>query len=49
LESDSEEQIILDCIQMVKDIDPDFIITTNGDSWDFPYLAFASETDEHHS
>jgi DNA polymerase-2 len=40
LESDSEKQIILDCIQMIKDIDPDFILTTNGDSWDFPYLAF---------
>jgi len=40
LESDSEEQIILDCTQMLKDIDPDFIMTKNGDSWDFPYLAF---------
>jgi DNA polymerase-2 len=40
LESDSEKQIILDCVQMIKDIDPDFIITKKGDSWDFPYLAF---------
>ena len=39
LESESEEQIILDCVKMIKDIDPDFIITKNGDSWDFPYLA----------
>lgn len=39
LECDSEEQIILDCIEMIKDIDPDFIITKNGDTWDFPYLA----------
>jgi len=40
LESDSERQIILDCVQMIKDIDPDFIMTEKGDSWDFPYLAF---------
>ncbi len=39
LQSGSEEKIILDCVQMIKDIDPDFIITENGDSWDFPYLA----------
>ena len=39
LESESEEQVILDCIKMIKDIDPDFIITKNGDSWDFPYLS----------
>ena len=40
LKSDSETKIILDCVQMIKDIDPDFIITKKGDSWDFPYLAF---------
>ena len=40
LESDSEEQVILDCVDMIKNIDPDFIITKNGDSWDFPFLAF---------
>ncbi|NIM26096.1 MAG: hypothetical protein GTN35_03730 [Nitrososphaeria archaeon] len=39
LESESEEQVILDCVKMIKDIDPDFIITKNGDSWDFPYLS----------
>ena len=43
LESDSEEQIILDCVRMIKNIDPDFIITKNGDSWDFPFLAFRAE------
>ncbi|MFZ8908072.1 MAG: DNA polymerase domain-containing protein [Nitrosopumilaceae archaeon] len=43
LESDSEEQMILDCVQMIKDIDPDFIITKKGDSWDFPFLAFRAE------
>ena len=40
LQSDSEEQIILDCVKMIKNIDPDFIFTKKGDSWDFPYLAF---------
>ncbi|HUT05443.1 MAG TPA: DNA polymerase domain-containing protein [Nitrosopumilaceae archaeon] len=40
LQSDSEEQIILDCVAMIKDIDPDFIITQKGDTWDFPYLAY---------
>jgi len=39
LESNSEEKMISDCVQMIKDIDPDFIITEKGDSWDFPYLA----------
>jgi len=38
--SNSEEQIILDCVAMIKDIDPDFIITQKGDTWDFPYLAY---------
>ena len=40
LESDSEERMMLDCIKTVKRIDPDFIITANGDTWDFPFLAF---------
>jgi DNA polymerase I len=43
IQSDSEVQIILDCVQMIKDIDPDFIITKKGDSWDFPYLAYRAE------
>ena len=43
LESNSEVQIILDCVDMIKNIDPDFIITKNGDSWDFPFLAFRAE------
>ena len=40
IKSDSESQMILDCIKMIKKIDPDFIITSNGDTWDFPYLAY---------
>ena len=40
LHSDSEEQTMLDCVAMIKDIDPDFIITQKGDTWDFPYLAY---------
>ena len=39
IKSNSELQMILDCVDMVKTSDPDFIITDNGDSWDFPYLA----------
>jgi len=40
INSGSEEQMILDCIKMVKRLDPDFIITDNGDAWDFPYLVY---------
>ena len=43
IESDSEEQMILDCINTIKRIDPDFIITSKGDTWDFPFLAFRAE------
>jgi len=39
LKSDSEEEMILDCVDFIKDLDPDYIITEKGDSWDFPYLA----------
>lgn len=39
IQSDSEEKMILDCVDIIKDIDPDYIITEKGDSWDFPYLA----------
>ena len=38
IKSDSESQMILDCVRMIQRIDPDFIITDNGDTWDFPYL-----------
>jgi len=40
IKSDSEQQMILDCVGIVQNLDPDFIITDNGDSWDFPYLVF---------
>ena len=40
IQSDSETQMILDCVKMIHTLDPDFIITDNGDSWDFPYIAF---------
>lgn len=39
LQSDSEEKMILDCADIIKEMDPDYIITEKGDSWDFPYLA----------
>ena len=46
IKSDSESQMILDCVKMIHKIDPDFIITNNGDAWDFPYLAYrASKND----
>ena len=44
IESDSERQMILECVDLIKALDPDFVITDNGDTWDFPYLAYrASE------
>src|SRR5207302_3087815 len=39
LESDSEEKMILDCVKIIQNMDPDYIITEKGDSWDFPFLA----------
>ena len=43
LQSESEENMINDCIDIINDIDPDFIITKKGDTWDFPYLAHRAE------
>ncbi|MGH9999056.1 MAG: DNA polymerase domain-containing protein, partial [Nitrosopumilaceae archaeon] len=40
LQSDSEEKMILDCVDHIKNTDPDYIITEKGDSWDFPFLAY---------
>jgi DNA polymerase-2 len=40
IKSDSEKQIIHDCVSTIQKIDPDFIITENGDTWDFPYLVY---------
>ena len=39
IQSNSEVQMITDLVTMIKNIDPDLIITENGDLWDFPYLA----------
>ncbi|HUL51646.1 MAG TPA: DNA polymerase domain-containing protein [Verrucomicrobiae bacterium] len=38
LESESEEDLILECVKTIHDMDPDFIFTKQGDSFDFPYL-----------
>jgi DNA polymerase-2 len=46
IQSDSEIEMILDCVKIVKDIDPDFIFTDKGDSWDFPYLASRAQTNQ---
>jgi len=43
LQSDSEENMINDCVDIVNDIDPDFIITKKGDTWDLPYLVHRAE------
>ena len=43
IQSDTEEKMILDCVAMIKNIDPDFIITQKGDAWDFPYLAYRAK------
>ena len=38
IQSNSEEQMILDCVKLVQQKNPDFIFTKKGDTWDFPYL-----------
>ena len=43
LQSDSEENMINDCVDIVNYIDPDFIITKKGDTWDLPYLVHRAE------
>ena len=40
IKNKSEKQMILDCVKLIQHIDPDFIITDNGDVWDFPYLIY---------
>ncbi|NND86140.1 MAG: hypothetical protein HKM23_02180, partial [Nitrosopumilus sp.] len=40
INSSSEKEMILECVRLIKDVDPDFIITDGGDTWDFPYLAY---------
>ena len=43
IQSDSEKNTILECVKTIKNIDPDFVITQNGDSWDLPYLAHRAQ------
>lgn len=38
IQSNSEEEMILESVRLVQKKDPDFIFTEKGDSWDFPYL-----------
>ena len=38
LESESEADLILECVKTIQDLDPDFIFTKKGDSFDLPYL-----------
>ena len=40
IKNNSEKQMILECAKLIQNIDPDFIITDNGDTWDFPYIAY---------
>lgn len=40
IQADSEEKMILDCVNLVARKDPDFIYTEKGDSWDLPYLVY---------
>ena len=38
IQSNDESSTILEFVKTIQDLDPDFIITDNGDSFDFPYL-----------
>lgn len=46
ISSDNEVDTILEFVKTVQDQDPDFIITEDGDTFDFPYLIHRAQ--EHH-
>lgn len=46
IESNDESEIILQLVSEIKKQDPDFVITQNGDSFEFPYLIHKAQ--EHH-
>ncbi|MGA9152382.1 MAG: 3'-5' exonuclease, partial [Candidatus Nitrosopolaris sp.] len=43
IQSESEVDMINDLTKEVRNDDPDFIFTDNGDSFDFPYLIYRAE------
>ena len=43
LESASEDETILEFVRAIQRLDPDFILTERGDSFDFPYLIHRAE------
>jgi len=38
IKSDDETELLLDLVKTIQDVDPDFVITDAGDTFDFPYL-----------
>ena len=42
----SEKKILQELIKIVRNIDPDFIFTDDGDSFTFPYLIYRSKINE---
>lgn len=39
IQANSEKDTMLECVDKIRDMDPDIIVTEKGDSWDLPYLA----------
>ena len=46
IKHDSESEIINDFVAKISEIDPDFIFTTKGDSFAFPYLIHRAEANK---